>query len=252
MFKAVCATDPVFMERCRDVCVCVCIDTNICGGRIEVVFTRQQNAFLTLVVQTNKTLTLVHAHVPLLLVRCVKRERVSPRAQEIRKLGKQEIIQGVFCERRQDLLVHNGKIIIKHVKRSQMGRKGDGSLLGYFHLQFLRNSVYFGFQKRHERHHKATVATWLLILQLIVLEERRCLTLRSEHVYPVAGIVEAGVGGMFHVSFWSFKREFLISSGLTWLMFIVAVVRISRLPLRTRQNCLLCLTACSLLNYAVS
>lgn len=46
-------------------------------------------------------------------------------------------------------------------------------------------------------------------------EERWCLAVRTEHVYPVAGIVEAGVGGICHVGFWSFKREFLISSGLT-------------------------------------
>lgn len=61
-----------------------------------------------------------------------------------------------------------------------------------------------------------------------------------------------GVEGICHVSFWSFKREFLISSGLTWLMFIVAVVMISRLPHRTQQNCPLGLTVWSLLNYAVS
>lgn len=59
-------------------------------------------------------------------------------------------------------------------------------------------------------------------------------------MYPVAGIVQAGVGGICHVGFWSFKREFLISSGLTWLMFIVAVVMISQLPHRTQQNCVTC------------
>lgn len=76
--------------------------------------------------------------------------------------------------------------------------------------------------------------------------------MRTEHVYPVAGIVEAGMGGICHVGFWSFKREFLISSVLTWPMFIVAVVMISQLPRRTQQNCLLSLIDCSLLNCAIS
>lgn len=74
----------------------------------------------------------------------------------------------------------------------------------------------------------------------------------TEHVYPLAGIVEAGVGGICHVGLWSFKREFLISSGLTWLMFIVAVVMIGRPPHRTQQHCLLCLIVSPLLNDAIS
>lgn len=73
----------------------------------------------------------------------------------------------------------------------------------------------------------------------------------TEHVYPVAGTVEAGVGGICHVGFWIFKREFLISSGLTWLMFIVAVVMISWPLHRTQQHCLLCLIVFSLLNYFI-
>lgn len=64
--------------------------------------------------------------------------------------------------------------------------------------------------------------------------------MRTDCVYPVAGMVGAGVGGICHVGFWSFKREFLISSGLTWFLFIVAVEMISRLPRTTQQNRLMC------------
>ncbi len=39
-----------------------------------------------------------------------------------------------------------------------------------------------------------------------------------------------GMEGICHVGFWSFKREFLISFGLTWVMFIVTVRMSSQLP----------------------
>lgn len=50
---------------------------------------------------------------------------------------------GCIWWRRQDILSHNGKIIIKKVQLSKIGRKGDGSVLGYFHLQRLEHNAYF-------------------------------------------------------------------------------------------------------------
>lgn len=41
--------------------------------------------------------------------------------------------------------------------------------------------------------------------------------------------------GICHVGFWSFKRAFLISFGLTWVMFIVTVGMSSQPPHSTQQ-----------------
>lgn len=36
------------------------------------------------------------------------------------------------------------KLLLKKVQLSKIGRKGDGSLLGYFHLQLLEHNACFG------------------------------------------------------------------------------------------------------------
>lgn len=41
--------------------------------------------------------------------------------------------------------------------------------------------------------------------------------------------------GICHVGFWSFKRAFLISFWLTWVMFIVTVEMSSQLPHSSQQ-----------------
>lgn len=94
----------------------------------------------------------LNAHVLLLLVSCLKRKRVSPHSPRC-------IVEGDRTS------YSTMEKLLLHTCLSKMGRKGDGSLLGYFHLQFLENNVYFG-GKKGIRQHKMTesMTTWLLIL----------------------------------------------------------------------------------------
>lgn len=69
-----------------------------------------------------------------------------------------------------------------------------------------------------------TVKRWCLIL-----------TVGTGCVCLVAVMGVEGMEGICHVGFWSFKRAFLISFGLTWVMFIVTVEMSSQLPHSSQQ-----------------